>query len=76
MNINLLVPRTIYIIVIVVLNHLDISWSSRDIKTYFMEYDHFSMRCVRIFYICIYTCIVKIVLSSLVLVGNPVAKMV
>ena len=82
MNMNQFVARAMHFSVRGVLNHLEVSWCSRDIKTVVMECVYFAVKIVvkyslaRVFYICVYACVVKIVHSSVVVVGNPVAKMV
>ena len=70
MNSNPFVPRTALIVVTCVLYHSRISWSWRDIKTYIMRSDRSSVNRVtkysfaRVFCICIYACVVKIVHST------------
>jgi len=70
MNKNLFGPHTNHIVVTCVLYHSRISWSWRNIKTYIMHSGHLSVKAVikysfaRVFCICIYACVVKIVHST------------
>ena len=83
MNSNLFVPHTNHIAVTCVLYHSRISWSWRDIKTYIIHSGHLSVKVVikysfaRVFSICIYAYVVKIVHSTVLrVIANWDARMV
>ena len=82
MNSNLFVPHTNHIAVTCVLYHSRISWSWRDIKTYIIHSGHLSVKVVikhsfaRVFCICIYAYVAKIVHSTVLrVIANWDARM-
>ena len=80
MNVNPFVPCTSCIFLMLIMKHSEISWCSRDIKTYLIHTVHLNVPCIikysfaRVFCIFVYACIVKIVHLSVVLVKNSSHK--